>query len=47
MKMIGLLQNTIQYYEWGSSTAIPDFLEQKNPSGKTKTDCPGSHAKFR
>jgi len=46
MKMIGLLQNTIQYYEWGSSTAIPDFLEQKNPSGRPWAELwMGAHSK--
>ena len=34
MKTIELLQNTIQHYEWGSPTAIPDLLGQRNPSGK-------------
>lgn len=34
MKTIELLQNTIQYYAWGSPTAIPDLLGQQNPSGK-------------
>jgi mannose-6-phosphate isomerase len=34
MKTIGLLQNTIQFYDWGSPTAIPDLLEAENPSGR-------------
>jgi mannose-6-phosphate isomerase len=34
MKTIELLQNTIQHYAWGSPTAIPDLLEQENPSGQ-------------
>jgi len=34
MKTIGLLQNKIQFYAWGSPTAIPDLLQTPNPSGK-------------
>jgi len=34
MKTIGLLQNKIQYYAWGSPTAIPDLLQTPNPSSK-------------
>ncbi len=34
MKTIGLLQNTIQFYAWGSPSAIPDLLAEENPSGK-------------
>lgn len=34
MKTIGLLQNSIQFYAWGSTSAIPALLNQKNPSGK-------------
>jgi len=46
MKMIGLLQNTIQYYAWGSSTAIPNLLDEKNPSGKPWAELwMGAHSK--
>lgn len=34
MIVVGLLQNEIQYYAWGSPNAIPDLLGEKNPSGK-------------
>ena len=34
MKAIGLLQNTIQFYDWGSTSAIPALLNEKNPAGK-------------
>lgn len=34
MKSIGLLQNTIQFYAWGSASAIPDLLGEKNPTGE-------------
>ena len=34
MKAIGLLQNTIQFYDWGSTSAIPLLLNQKNPAAK-------------
>lgn len=46
MKMFGLLQNTIQYYPWGSTTAMPDFLEEQNPSGKPWAELwMGAHSK--
>jgi len=34
MKTIALLQNTIQYYAWGSASAIPELLNKENPSGR-------------
>ena len=34
MKTIVLLQNTIQFYAWGSTSAIPELLNTENPSGK-------------
>jgi mannose-6-phosphate isomerase len=34
MKTIGLLDNTIQFYAWGSATAIPDLLDAENPSDR-------------
>ena len=34
MKAIGLLQNTVQFYAWGSTSAIPALLNKNNPSGK-------------
>jgi mannose-6-phosphate isomerase len=33
MKSIERLQNTVQPYAWGSSSAIPQLLGQNNPSG--------------
>jgi len=46
MKTIGLLQNSIQYYAWGSSTAIPNLLDEKNPSGKPWAELwMGAHSK--
>jgi mannose-6-phosphate isomerase len=32
MRSIGLLKNTIQNYAWGSTTAIPELLGEKNLS---------------
>jgi mannose-6-phosphate isomerase len=34
MKTITLLQNAIQFYAWGSASAIPELLNKQNPSGK-------------
>jgi mannose-6-phosphate isomerase len=34
MKTIGLLQNPIQHYAWGSPTSLPQLLGKKNPSGR-------------
>ena len=34
MKTIGLLQNTVQHYAWGSPTSIPELLGKENPSGR-------------
>jgi mannose-6-phosphate isomerase len=34
MKTIGLLENKVQYYAWGSPTSIPKLLGQQNPSGR-------------
>ena len=34
MKMIALLDNTVQFYAWGSPSAIPELLGKQNPSGK-------------
>ena len=34
MRTIGLMENTIQFYAWGSASAIPKLMEKKNPSGK-------------
>lgn len=34
MKTVALLQNTIQHYAWGSTSAIPKLLNRDNPSGK-------------
>ena len=34
MKTIGRLQNKVQHYAWGSSTAIPVLLGEKNSSGE-------------
>ena len=46
MKIIALLQNTIQFYAWGSPSAIPDLLDKKNPSGKPWAELwMGAHSK--
>ncbi|CAB1061216.1 Mannose-6-phosphate isomerase (EC [Olavius sp. associated proteobacterium Delta 1] len=46
MKMIGLLQNTIQFYAWGSPSAIPELLDKENPSGKPWAELwMGAHSK--
>jgi len=46
MKKIGLLQNTIQFYAWGSPCAIPNLLNAQNPSGKPWAELwMGAHAK--
>lgn len=34
MKTIGLLENKVQHYAWGSPTSIPKLLGQENPSGR-------------
>jgi mannose-6-phosphate isomerase len=46
MEKIGLLKNTIQEYAWGSPTAIPDLLGQKNPGNKPRAELwMGAHPK--
>ena len=46
MKKIALLQNTIQFYAWGSPTAIPNLLGEENPSGKPWAELwMGAHTK--
>jgi len=43
---IGLLQNKIQEYAWGSTRAIPNLLGQKNPEHKTQAELwLGAHPK--
>ncbi len=34
MKTAALMKNTVQHYAWGSATAIPALLGEKNPSRK-------------
>ncbi len=34
MKTIGLLQNTVLHYAWGSPTSLPQLLGKENPSGR-------------
>lgn len=34
MKTIGLLQNKVQHYAWGSATVLPRLLGQEDPSGR-------------
>lgn len=46
MKKIELLQNTIQFYAWGSTSAIPGLLNKENPSGKPWAELwMGAHSK--
>ena len=46
MRKIGLLKNTVQNYAWGSVTAIPELLGQKNPSHEPAAELwMGAHAK--
>jgi mannose-6-phosphate isomerase len=46
MFKIRLLKNTVQNYAWGSATAIPELLGEKNPSGKPLAELwLGAHAK--
>lgn len=40
------LQNSIQYYDWGSKTAIPELLGKSNPMGKPMAEMwMGAHPK--
>jgi len=46
MCKIGLLKNRVQSYAWGSATAIPELLVEKNPSGKPQAELwLGAHSK--
>jgi len=46
MKKIGLLENTIQYYAWGSPDAIPELLNMENRSGQPWAELwMGAHSK--
>ena len=46
MKTIGLLENTIQEYEWGSYTAICKLLGRKAPSNVPQAELwMGAHPK--
>jgi len=46
MRKIGLLQNTIQEYGWGSKTAIPGLLQRQVPSDKPQAELwMGAHPK--
>lgn len=46
MKRIGILQNTIQEYPWGSFSAIPKLLGMPAPSDKTQAELwMGAHPK--
>jgi mannose-6-phosphate isomerase len=46
MRQICRLENTIQEYAWGSSTAISELLGQPNPSGKPQAELwMGAHPK--
>jgi len=46
MNIIALLQNTIQFYAWGSTSAIPELLNKENPSGKPWAELwMGAHSK--
>ena len=46
MKKIALLKNTIQPYAWGSRTAIPELLGEKNPSPTPQAELwMGAHPK--
>lgn len=46
MRKIGLLQNTIQEYAWGSNTAIPGLLQRHVPSEKPQAELwMGAHPK--
>jgi mannose-6-phosphate isomerase len=46
VKRPALLKNTVQDYAWGSSTAIPQLLGEKNPSGKPQAELwMGAHPK--
>ena len=46
MQKIGLLKNTIQEYAWGSTQAIPNLLEQRNPGNKPQAELwMGAHPK--
>ena len=46
MEKIGLLKNSVQEYAWGSPTAIPDLLDQRNPGNKPQAELwMGAHPK--
>ena len=46
MKSICLMRNRVQNYAWGSTTAIPDLLGEKNPGGTPQAELwMGAHAK--
>ena len=34
MKLIALLDNIVQFYDWGSPEASPELLGKQNPTGK-------------
>ena len=46
LKDISILRNPVQYYAWGSKTAIPDLLGIPNPEGKPMAEVwMGAHPK--
>ncbi|OQY11450.1 MAG: mannose-6-phosphate isomerase, class I [Desulfobacteraceae bacterium 4572_187] len=46
MKTIGLLENTIQEYAWGSYTAIPELLDESSPADVPQAELwMGAHPK--
>lgn len=46
MKTIGILENTVQKYAWGSLKAIPDLLGKTNPSQQPQAELwMGAHPK--
>jgi mannose-6-phosphate isomerase len=46
MKTICLLENTVQEYEWGSYTAIPELLNERSPSDVPQAELwMGAHPK--
>ena len=46
MKIIGILQNPIQEYAWGSLTAIPDLLDKPSPAEAPQAELwMGAHPK--
>ncbi|MFH2219889.1 MAG: mannose-6-phosphate isomerase, class I [Pseudomonadota bacterium] len=46
MKRIGILKNTVQEYDWGSRTAIPELLGETSPSERPQAELwMGAHPK--